>query len=71
MSRSAKQRRKAAKARKRLKAAVRGEASVTRGRNYTVLGMILTRKGGVMRGESGDARKERSRKACRGKAKEE
>ena len=70
-NRSAKAARKARKARAAEKAAMRGEGSLSRGRNMIVLGMILTRKGGVMRGESGDARKERSRRACRGKVRED
>lgn len=62
-NRSAKAARKARKARAAEKAAMRGEGVISRGRNHIVLGMILTRKGGSM----GDARKERSKKACRGK----
>lgn len=68
-NRSAKAARKARMARKAEKAAMRGEGRpLSRGRNLEVLGMILGRAG--RGGSHGDARKERSRKACRGKVRE-
>lgn len=47
-----------------LRAAMRGEGSRPKVRNQVVLGMILRGQGS---GNHGDARKEASKKACRGK----
>ena len=68
-NRSAKSARKARKARAAEKAAMRGEGRLGRGRNMEVLGMILGRAGRA--GNHGDARKQESRKACRGKVQED
>lgn len=68
MSRSMKARRKARKARKAEKAAQKGKVKVPRGRNLEVLGMILGKAGRA--GNHGDAKKEKSRKACREKVEE-
>ena len=68
--RTAKAARKARKARAAEKAAMRGEGRpLSRGRNMEVLGMILGRAGRA--GNHGDARKQASRKACRGKVRED
>lgn len=69
MSRSAKQRRKARKAREAQRAAEKGQVFAPNRRNVEALGMILGRCG--RGGSHGDARKERSRKACRGNARED
>tara|TARA_B100000427_G_scaffold56695_1_gene44256 strand:+ start:261 stop:476 length:216 start_codon:yes stop_codon:yes gene_type:complete len=62
---SAKNRRRNARRKQReLRAAMRGEATPSKVRNQVVLGMILRGQGA---GNHGDARKEASRKACRGK----
>ncbi len=69
-NRSAKAARKARQARKDENAAMRGEGRpLSRGRNLEVLGMILGRAGRA--GHHGDARKQASRKACRGKVRED
>ena len=67
MSRSNKQRRKARKARARRRAMENGKQIAPARRNLEVLGMILGNSGRA--GSHGDARKEQSRKACRGTVK--